>query len=188
MSPKDRETADQATWNALRDLLGEVVAKGATVAAYRPFGAEPCATLRPELPERLAEQYEVMLPVTLADNDLDWTILGAEVRRPEAPAQPWSGMALTGPRGTEGVAATCGTEAIRGAEAVLLPALAVSPDGVRLGRGGGSYDRALARLRPGVPVVALLRDGESGVEVPAEPHDRPVTGVITPGGGFLAVG
>ena len=67
--------------------------------------------------------------------------------------------------------------------AVIVPGLAVSTDGIRLGRGGGSYDRALARVGPDVPIVALLRDGEFGVQVPAEPHDRAVTGVITPAKG-----
>ncbi|MCH7232883.1 5-formyltetrahydrofolate cyclo-ligase [Glycomyces sp. L485] len=188
MSPKDREDADRATWNALRGLLGEVLNEGAAVAAYRPFGAEPCATLRPEIPERLADHYKVLLPVTLPDNDLDWTVVGSEVRQSEAPEDSWSGVALTGPRGTEGIAATCGPEAIREAAAVIVPGLAVSNSGIRLGRGGGSYDRALARLRPDVPVVALLRDGEFDVAVPAEPHDRPVTGVITPADGFVTVG
>ncbi len=78
-------------------------------------------------------------------------------------------------------------EAIKQAAAVIVPGLAVSNDGMRLGRGGGSYDRALARVGPDVPIVALLRDGEFGVQVPAEPHDRPVTGVITPAKGFTSL-
>ena len=39
----------------------------------------------------------------------------------------------------------------------MLPGLAVDPTGLRLGRGGGSYDRALARAR--VRTIAL-RDGK----------------------------
>ena len=64
----------------------------------------------------------------------------------------------------------------------MVPALAVGASGTRLGRGGGSYDRALARVRPGVPVLALLYDGELLDEVPAEPHDRAVTLVVQPSG------
>ena len=41
-------------------------------------------------------------------------------------------------------------------QVVLVPALAVTPEGTRLGRGGGSYDRALPRVPEGVPVLALL--------------------------------
>jgi len=72
--------------------------------------------------------------------------------------------------------------AIGSADAVLVPALAVANDGTRLGRGGGSYDRALARVPVGTPVWVLLYDDEVGVSVPVEPHDRLVTGAATPSG------
>ena len=55
----------------------------------------------------------------------------------------------------------------------------------RLGRGGGSYDRVLARLgRAGVrPVLAvLLYEHELLERVPAEPHDLPVDLAVTPSG------
>ncbi|MCD6640840.1 MAG: 5-formyltetrahydrofolate cyclo-ligase, partial [Nocardioides sp.] len=64
---------------------------------------------------------------------------------------------------------------------VLVPGLAVSARGERLGRGGGCYDRALARVGD-VPVVVVLHPEEVGVDVPVEPHDRPVTHVLTAGG------
>jgi 5-formyltetrahydrofolate cyclo-ligase len=65
---------------------------------------------------------------------------------------------------------------------VLVPGLAVSVDGVRLGRGGGSYDRALARVPGGTFTCVLLYDDEVGRDVPAEPHDRRVLAAATPGG------
>ena len=64
-----------------------------------------------------------------------------------------------------------------------MPALAVDRSGIRLGNGGGCYDRALARVAPDVLVVALLHDGELTDEpLPAEAHDRPVDAVATPSG------
>jgi 5-formyltetrahydrofolate cyclo-ligase len=66
---------------------------------------------------------------------------------------------------------------------IIVPALAVSRTGMRLGRGGGSYDRALARAGRAVK-VALLHDGELRDDIPAEPHDQRVDAVITPAGGL----
>jgi 5-formyltetrahydrofolate cyclo-ligase len=53
---------------------------------------------------------------------------------------------------------------------------------MRLGRGGGCYDRALGRVPVGTFVCTLLYSGELVEEVPAAPHDRPVTAVVTPEG------
>jgi 5-formyltetrahydrofolate cyclo-ligase len=66
---------------------------------------------------------------------------------------------------------------------MLVPALAVDRTGMRLGRGGGSYDRTLARAGTAL-TVALLHDGELVDHVPAEAHDRPVRATVTPGAGF----
>ncbi|MBI2244249.1 MAG: 5-formyltetrahydrofolate cyclo-ligase, partial [Nocardioides sp.] len=68
------------------------------------------------------------------------------------------------------------------ADVVQTPALAVSPSGVRLGRGGGCYDRALGRVPVGTFTCVLLYDGEVGLDVPVEPHDRPVLFAATPSG------
>jgi 5-formyltetrahydrofolate cyclo-ligase len=70
--------------------------------------------------------------------------------------------------------------AIGTVDLVLVPALAVArSSGVRLGRGGGSYDRVLTRIRPGTPALALLYPGELVDGVPSEPHDQRVSGVVT---------
>ena len=70
------------------------------------------------------------------------------------------------------------------ADVVLAPALAVDAAGNRLGRGGGSYDRALARVGPLIPLIALLYDDELLDRVPAAPHDTPVRAVVRPGPGI----
>jgi 5-formyltetrahydrofolate cyclo-ligase len=187
MPGEARGQADLAIWKALRDFLIESVEEGATVAAHRPFGAEPGAALEPELPERLTVVHKVLLPVLLPDNDLTWREAVPVGPLEETGDEVEGGAA--GPAGGEAgdAGADLGPDAIANVAAVIVPALAVSHDGIRLGRGGGSYDRALARVGPEVPVVALLRDGEFGLPVPAEPHDRPVTGVITPSKGFTSL-
>jgi 5-formyltetrahydrofolate cyclo-ligase len=132
---------------------------GARIAGYEPMRTEPGSV---ELLAGLrAAGFEVIVPLTLPDNDLDWvhwTPDAAAVRRP------------------------LGLEAISSAALVLVPAFAVDPAGRRLGRGGGSYDRALARVRPGVVVAAVLFDGEFVDEVPVESWDLTVSAVVTPSG------
>src|SRR5262249_32719595 len=53
-----------------------------------------------------------------------------------------------------------GVDAVASADVIIAPGVAVAADGVRLGRGGGSYDRALARAAPPALVVVPLYDGE----------------------------
>ena len=67
---------------------------------------------------------------------------------------------------------------------MLVPAVAVDHSGMRLGRGGGSYDRALARVGTPVPTVALLYDGEFLPHVPAGQHDQRVRMIARPSSGI----
>ncbi|MGW5478022.1 5-formyltetrahydrofolate cyclo-ligase [Streptomyces sp. NPDC004008] len=152
------------------------LAHARTVAAYVSVGEEP-GTLA-LLDALRARGARVLLPVLLPDNDLDW---GAYTG-PDSlvPVRRGSRMALLEPVGER-----LGPEAVRQADAVLLPGLAVDARGMRLGRGGGSYDRVLARLeRAGADpaLVVLLYDTEVVERVPEEPHDRPVHAVVTPSG------
>ncbi|MDF2709567.1 5-formyltetrahydrofolate cyclo-ligase [Nonomuraea muscovyensis] len=114
----------------------------------------------------------VILPVLREDNDLDWAVYDG----PDTLAPGRFGV-------MEPVDTRRGVDAIRTAALVIVPALAVDRlSGVRLGRGGGSYDRALARVGPNVPTVALLHDGELIDGVPAERHDQRVRWAISPEG------
>jgi 5-formyltetrahydrofolate cyclo-ligase len=146
-----------------------------TTAAYVPVGAEPGGVDLPGvLAGALPTQGRLLLPVLLDSGDLDWA-------RYEGP-----GSLGPGSRGLrEPTGRRMGVDAVRDADLVIVPALAVDRTGVRMGRGGGSYDRALARARG--RVVALLHDGELLDAVPAEAHDRTVHGAITPSGGLTVL-
>ncbi len=75
-----------------------------------------------------------------------------------------------------------GAESLKEADLIVIPALAASADGTRLGQGGGWYDRALTHRSPDTPVVAAIFDDEvleAGI-IPAEPHDVPVDAIVTP--------
>jgi 5-formyltetrahydrofolate cyclo-ligase len=78
-------------------------------------------------------------------------------------------------------------DAVARADAVLVPALAVDQAGHRLGRGGGSYDRALARVGPLIPLIALLYDDELVDRLPVASHDVPVRAVVRPASGITAL-
>ncbi|MFI8168086.1 5-formyltetrahydrofolate cyclo-ligase [Streptomyces sp. NPDC085931] len=152
------------------------LARAGTVAAYVSVGSEP-GTLA-LLDALRARGVRVLLPVLLPDNDLDWGPYEGEDSL--ARVRHGGRMALFEPAGKR-----LGPDAVTTADAVLLPGLAVDARGMRLGRGGGSYDRVLARLeraeaRPAL--VVLLYDTEVVGQVPAEPHDRPVHAVVTPSG------
>ncbi|MFF4217573.1 5-formyltetrahydrofolate cyclo-ligase [Streptomyces nondiastaticus] len=157
---------------ARRALELPELAEAGTVAAYVSVGREPGTRALLEALRRRG--VRVLLPVLLEDNDLDW----AAYEGPDLLVR--AGRGLLEPDGLR-----LGPEAVTAADAVLLPGLAVDAHGMRLGRGGGSYDRVLARLdRAGVAParVVLLYDSEVIAEVPAEGHDRPVDAVVTPGG------
>jgi 5-formyltetrahydrofolate cyclo-ligase len=75
--------------------------------------------------------------------------------------------------------------AIAAADLVLLPALGADRHGVRLGRGAGYYDRSLVFASPATDLVAVVRDAELVERLPAQDHDIPMTGALTPGQGLV---
>ncbi len=150
-------------------LAAPEVRRAATLACYVSVGAEPGTSY---LLDALTEAGKrVILPVTLPDLDLDWAVYHG----PTSLAPARHGL-------LEPASHRLGTDAVATADAVLLPGLAVSPTGLRLGRGGGCYDRALARVPVGTFTCVLLYEDETDIDVPAEPHDRPVTAACTPRG------
>ncbi|MGZ4632023.1 MAG: 5-formyltetrahydrofolate cyclo-ligase [Actinomycetes bacterium] len=167
MSPDARQAAGAAITRAVLGLPEVIAAR--TVAAYLSIGTEPATT---DLVEALRSRgVRVLVPDLRDDLDLDW----AEYVGTHHLAQGSRGLSVPiGPR--------LGVDAVTDADVLVVPAVAVDDAGVRLGRGGGSYDRALARVPAGRPVIALLYDGERRAAVPAEEHDRPVTTVVTPSG------
>lgn len=64
---------------------------------------------------------------------------------------------------------------------VLVPGVAFNSDRFRLGRGGGYYDRLLPKLRTDAQRWALAFDVQWVQNLPVEPHDQPLTGIVSPG-------
>ncbi|MFI6102315.1 5-formyltetrahydrofolate cyclo-ligase [Lentzea sp. NPDC051213] len=137
-----------------------------TVCAFLPVRSEPGDVAWLD-----GLRCRVLLPVVTGAEPLDWAeytgrdgLVGGMHRLLEP----------GGPR--------LGISAIGQASLVLVPALAVSMSGVRLGKGGGHYDRSLSLVK--APLVAVVRDSEVLAELPSEPHDVRMNGVLTPSVGL----
>jgi 5-formyltetrahydrofolate cyclo-ligase len=169
LSEAERTSAARALRDAILEFPPTQMA--GTIALYASVGLEP--ETRALLFALWKRGTYVLLPLLRPDGDLDW----ATYEGPDSLAP--------GPRGLlEPVAPPRGVRAVASADLVLVPALAVDRQGRRLGRGGGSYDRALARVGAAVPTIALLYDGELIDEVPAAGHDQPVRAVARPAEGI----
>lgn len=168
----DRERAAART--AIAGHLLAHLETASTVCAYHPLPTEP---LDPLLLDTLAARgVTVLVPVVTGAEPLDWC-------RHAGPLRP-------GPLGIpEPTGLRLGAAAIRSADTVLVPALAVDGAGNRLGRGGGHYDRSLALLDASgtVRTVALVYDDELLDAVPFEACDVPVAAIVTPSGGVRPV-
>ena len=169
-SAPERAAAAAAVMSALiRGLTGT-----RTLAAYVPDETEPGSGRLPAAYTQLGAR--VLLPIIPATGrELGWAVDTGRL----APGR-FGLLEPVGPR--------LGPTAIGTADVVVVPAVAVDRRGVRLGRGGGYYDRALVHARPDAVLVALVFDDELVDELPDEDHDRRVTAVVTPSGGWQHLG
>ncbi|TDC69934.1 5-formyltetrahydrofolate cyclo-ligase [Actinomadura sp. GC306] len=173
MTPEARAAAGRS----IRDALLSVpeVEMAGTIAAYVSINDEP--DTRGLLFALWKRGAYVILPLLLPDGDLDW----ASYEGPDS--------LVAGRRGClEPSEPPRGPGAVASADVVIVPALAADRTGTRLGRGGGSYDRALARVGPAILTVTPLYDHEVLRSVPAEPHDQRVRAAVTPAEGMLRFG
>jgi 5-formyltetrahydrofolate cyclo-ligase len=151
---------------------GRIVRPGQTLCAYVPVGSEPGAA---QMLDDLADfGVRVLLPVVAGRGPLEWSwYAGQDALRP-AP------FGLREPIGER-----LSTAALRIADLVLVPALAVDRTGTRLGQGAGYYDKSLPLSAPGTPMVAVVRDNEVVDALPSEPHDVRMTAAVTPNRGLI---
>ncbi|MCL2595657.1 MAG: 5-formyltetrahydrofolate cyclo-ligase [Promicromonosporaceae bacterium] len=165
-----------ATATVLADVLDSIpaVREATCLAAYAARSNEPDTSVW--LERAISRGQRVLLPMLGSGLARDWaectSVADLCERAPGRPPEP-PGPAL-------------GAEAVASANVVIAPALAIDTRGRRLGQGGGWFDRMLALVPRGVPVIGLvfdeeLYDGDAN-PLPVEPHDLPVNAVATPSG------
>jgi 5-formyltetrahydrofolate cyclo-ligase len=155
-----------------------VVSAGSTVCAYMPVGAEPGSIKMLDVLLRRAGR--VLLPVArVSAGDVALPLRWGEYRPDGLTRGRWGLLEPVEPWLPESALAEAGV--------VLVPALAVDHHGVRLGRGRGFYDRSLAFRNLHARLIAMVRDEELLDKLPSEPHDVPMTHVITPKRGVVAL-
>ena len=150
----------ECSWQHLLD--SREIKSAEVLASYYSYGSEPETS---ELNKSLIQSGKtLLLPRRLADNDLDWIIWSGKDEDLEIDGN------LKSPKG----------ENFKGEiDVVIVPALHVDRQGNRLGQGGGSYDRALAKLNSWK--VALVYSGELTSEsLPVESFDCKVDAAATP--------
>ena len=84
-------------------------------------------------------------------------------------------------RGSFGVAEPVGRElvAVPELDMLIMPGVAFSLSGWRLGYGKGYYDRLLAREKPAGPLTGLCYEGQLVPALVGEAHDVPVQLIVT---------
>jgi len=159
---------------AASPLLGRLK-PGSMVSCYLSAGNEPDTSAL--LSSLAGAGHTVVVPVCEPAHQLSWC--------------PWTPGIQLVPGLFPGIPEPAGPRwdlpRVMALDLLLVPALAASGDGTRMGKGGGYYDRFLTRFRAAggtAPVVAVVHDHEfvPAGTLPADALDVPVDGVLRPAG------
>lgn len=158
-----------------RGIAGRVLAFASSLGGITLPALFVSTPLEPDLSLTLPLFSRALLPVLVDE-------AGAGLAEPSWGI--WEGGPLAHPPGKPAQPTTTPlpVRAIGEADLIVVPALAVSLDGTRLGQGGGWYDRTLPHRAPLAPVAAVVFDEEvlAPGSIPREEHDVRVDAIITP--------
>ena len=165
LSPIQQEQAEESLTEQLWSLIERT---GATsVSCYLATTIEPGT--RTFVNEAIERGVRVLLPSTRTDGLLDWVVATID------------GDETDGPYGVpEPVGELLGPIAVDEVDLLIIPAAAVDNTGMRMGWGRGYFDKTIGSMQKCPPVYAVIFDSELLDEVPSEPHDQTVSGVVTP--------
>lgn len=86
---------------------------------------------------------------------------------------------VKGPFGIREPSSRSPVRALGDIDVFIVPGVAFTRDGRRLGRGGGYYDATLARRGPGAQTIGVVFDCNVVADLPTEPHDLRVDFLCT---------
>lgn len=163
-TPGERAAGSEELRRRLRQLL--LWQNARSVVLYHPLADEP--DIWPLAAEVIASGRELGLPRFLAE-----TGSYAPCRVVALPQD-----LVPGRYGVLEPAAHCVGLDVKHLDLILVPGIGFSLDGVRLGRGKGYYDRLLSEV-PGFK-CGVAFDCQVVANVPVEPHDTRLNGILTP--------
>jgi len=115
----------------------------------------------------LSKAYQVYVPRMLSDVDMQWVQVGADTLWEE------KSFGVSEPKDGE----VWQPSKLR--TVLFCPLLGFDKQGHRLGMGKGYFDRWLSQYGEGVEVVGLAFHCQALPKVPIEPHDVPLSTIIT---------
>ena len=135
-----------------------------TVAAFMPLGDEIAIDIT-----KLSEQCRIVIPRITQSTDS------------QAEMEFYDYDATTTASGSYGIDEPQGNDAISAdqIDIMILPGVAFSCNGDRLGRGKGFYDRYTSREGFRAYSIGVCFRHQIFDNIPTEPHDRPVDELIT---------
>jgi len=145
----------------------------ACIACFFPLPSEP--DVRPLIEEAWAQRKQVVLPRLRQEGVvpcLEWHAVTG-----------WQEVIEPGPFGLrEPDPARCPLVHTRNVDLVFVPGLAFDERGLRLGRGGGFYDRFLSQAPTELARFGLMFTCQRLPRLPCEPHDQKLPAVLTEDG------
>ena len=165
LSPAERELQEQRVVASLCSIIAE--RKPRVVALFAPLGDE--VQILP-LVENLPRDCRLLLPRVVDTADGTPSM---EFYDYNASALTVGSYGIMEPQGT----VACAVEEI---DLMVVPGVAFSADGVRLGRGKGYYDRYIARKGFRAYTIGVCYDCQMLGQLPCDEHDRRVDSVIYP--------
>ena len=158
----NRETRTQRLWDAVVASLPSARFAGLNVLAFVGVASEPDTTSLLQMLGQLGAvvhvprvEGEVIVAVRC---DQDTTLEAGAYGIPSPVGAPTDAQII---------------------DLVIVPGLAFTRDGQRLGQGGGYYDRYLPLLRPECVTIGVCFDEQIVPAVPGEAHDQRVSRVVT---------